>query len=215
MKSKNKIILFFGFFVLPFLIGVALLFRGYNSLRNLTTLYPVEIVNADNPAKADTIYHVVGNLDLINIEGSQEEVAFSGKHVLVAKFSLGDLAYARKQLTYISYLLERHSGITVMFLFQGENFKDFLEKDDYSLLERRDRLKFYGYSNAVSEKVSKAFYPEGEIDEEYTLVDANGNIRVHFNIEDTRDVKKRVNILKLLDLEFPERKIKTVEQLRE
>ena len=62
--------------------------------------------------------------------------------------------------------------------------------------------------------VNQSLYPEGYNNEEYTLVDSKSHIRAQFNIEDARDIKKRVNILKLLDREFYQYKKTEVEQFR-
>lgn len=200
---------------MPFLAGVALLFRGYNSLRNLKIMYPVEVVRDANSSRTDTIYHKVETLPLFDVKGDSLNFEFTQDNYLVTRFTLGDLAYARKQITYLSNLLDLHSGIKIVVLFQGEKFYEFLIEDDMKLLSRKPRLNFFGFSNENSDKVLRAFYPEGFNEEEYSLVDINGHIRAQFNIEDARDVKKRKNLLKLLDLEFPEKKIKTVEQIKE
>lgn len=202
MKKENKIVLFFGFFVLPFLAGVALLFVGFNSLRNLKTYYPTGIEINKETKEMDSVYHVVPELELWTLDGDSIEYTFKGKPQLVINFTLGDLPYARKQMAYIDYLLERHSGINVLVLFQGKNFKDFLIEDDLKLFERNPRMSAFGYKKSHAELVSKAFYPEGYTEEEYSLVDLEGHIRSQFNIEDTRFVKKHaLQILKLLDQE--------------
>ena len=67
----------------------------------------------------------------------------------------------------------------------------------------------------LTKKQVAELYPEGYNNEEYTLVDSKSHIRAQFNIEDARDIKKRVNILKLLDREFYQYKKTEVEQFRE
>lgn len=201
-KKENKSILFFGFFVLPFLAGVVLLFIGFNSLRNLKTYYPLGVEINQETKEMDSVYHVVPDLAFWDLNGDSIIYSFQEKPVLVINFTLGDLPYARKQMSYADHLTERHSGINILIMFQGRNFKEFLIEDDLKLFERNERMSVVGYDKSNSEIVSKAFYPNGYTNEEYTLVDIEGHIRSQFNIEDTRFVKKHaLQILKLLDKE--------------
>lgn len=178
-------------------------------------MYPIEVVTDSTSLESDTIYHQLGEFTFWNMEDMCENVKFEGKHFLISKFTMGDLPYARKQLTYLTSLMERHSGINVVVLFQGQNFRDFLIEDDLKLLDRFDRLSYYSFGKLDKDYVNQSLYPEGYNNEEYTLVDSKSHIRAQFNIEDARDIKKRVNILKLLDREFYQYKKTEVEQFRE
>ena len=180
-----------------------MLFRGFNSLRNLAVLYPISTEINEETKEQETVYYKVPEYTVKNLEGKEVKPDYlDSMEYLVAMFDVKDMAFARKQIAYADFLTVRHSGINIVFLWNNNNPSSFLIEDDYKLLERNNRLHFYTYPDSLKENYLSYYYPNDSVPGDYTLVDRNHHIRAYFDLEDAREPKKKLNILKLLDREF-------------
>ena len=182
---------------------MALLYRGFNSLRDLAVLYPIGTEINEQTKEQETTYYKVPEYSVKNLDGETVRPEYLDSiEYLMALFDVKDMAFARKQIAYADYLTVRHSGITVVFLWNNDDPSSFLISDDYKLLERNKRIKFFTYPDSLKEDYLSFYYPNDSLPGDYTLVDRNRHIRAYFDLEDAREPKKKINILKLLDREF-------------
>ncbi len=202
---------------MPFLIGVVLLFVGYNSLRNLAVLYPVGVEINEVTKELDSVYYEVPNYQVVDINGNTITPFYLDSiEYMITFLDVNEMAKSQEQIVYMDYLQERHDGINCVVVWNNNNAHSFLIEDDYKLLERNKRLHYVFEDEKGIEKIKSLYYPKGEVLGKYTLVDRNKHIRVHLDMNEAKDAKTEVlNVVKLLDKEFYKNERIKVEQKKD
>lgn len=204
-STSRKRILFIILFIVPFLVGMALIFMG-KGLGDLPTLHPLS-----SSEKSSDSYYAIPNLTTQNYRGEQFEISTGDSAIkLFCVFSREDKKEWSKHLMYISKIIGRYKNAKVYSIYEGpysdEDWKEspiqfiashecwnacFAPKDKFN--ELIQSLKLYRDNET-------GIYP-------YVIVDKASHIRAYCPINDLKVARDVPNMLKILNNQYvPRRK---------
>lgn len=216
ISSSKKRILLISLFIVPFLVGMALIFMA-KGIGTLPFLHPVGKVMVDGKEK--DLYYKVSSFSAKSFAGDSS-FDFSNQDssvFLICLFEEKRQEEWEKHLMYISKIVKRYNNVKVLAVYENDP-KLFSWKEDPLLFINR-HSNWYPLQIQTTEFLELVVNLKLERNEEtglypYVIVDKEKHIRAYCPINDLKVARDVPKLLKILNNQYAPRKIEVTKKAR-
>ena len=200
ISSSKKRILFISLFIVPFLVGMALIFMG-KGLGTLPTLhqtekgsfYTVPEFTASNfsDSSAYTFSHSDSSIFVVILMPKEINSEW-GKHIM-----------------YASKIFERYNNTKILTIFEEEKSYTW-DENPLSFFNRYEKWEAVTQDSVLFEKTMQLFKNQPDSITKvppYVIVDKEKHIRAYCDINDLKKARDVPKMLKILNNQYAPRKI--------
>lgn len=217
-KEKNtsrnrKKVLFISLFIVPFLVGMALIFIGKN-IATLPILHPEDQEFKDD--KKVTTYYRIPEFSFTSLSGKKVEFLNSDSSLfLLTLFQSLKEEEWEKHMMYHTKIIERYSNAKFYTIYEGSAADFVWTEDPIPFFKRFDSWEAGFMPNAEFNLLIKnlkllpdsitGMYP-------YVLVDKEKHIRAYCNINDLKAARDIPKMFKILNNQYAPKRAKLTQK---
>lgn len=201
ISKSNKRFLFIGLFIVPFFIGMALIFMG-KGIGTLPKLHAVE--------GKKKVYYTVPNFAVTKLENNKEFI-FSNLDSSIYVITLHPLSNQfnwEKHLVYLTKVMERYNNTKVLTIFEGDTNQFNWSENPEPYIKKFPKWEV-AYTNSTNFEQIKN-YLKVKNDSitgipPYVIVDKEKIIRAYCAINDLKTARDIPKMLKILNNQYAPR----------
>ena len=213
ISSGWKKILFITLFIVPFLAGMALIFKGKN-IGSLPTLHQIGTKKING--KKVKLYYVIPDFTINSFENKTIEI--TSKDSAICLITLHDKKHNlewEKHLMYITKIFQRYSNVKIISIYEGnpndfkwgENPVPYFNRFPKWVTGWADSNEFNKIADLLKNKPDSTtgIYP-------YVIIDKENHIRTYCDINDLKASRDIPKLLKILHNQYAPRRVKLTQK---